>query len=299
MKKFILIIIWTAFHLSIEAENNKVLNYLIPVKTDQLENKITSTFGESRGDHFHNGLDISSANEPVLAMADGKVLYSRYTEDHPFEDELGTGNSVWLDHGSGNFTAYYHLKDGRISKLLKPDGIKAGDKIGITGNSGHSSGAHLHFVVLRKHGLEILDPMKFLSPIPDNSAPEISSLLVHVNGKFTNINDGDNINLSKEFPFTISIVDAGEKKSQRRGITRVQYFLNGEALRSADFSALQYSASEWKNPDGFSFTNLYYKDQYLIGNLNLKSGENTIKVVAWDFRGNVNERSFTFYVSRI
>ncbi|EMO82033.1 peptidase, M23 family [Leptospira kirschneri str. 200801774] len=299
MKKFILIIIWTAFHLSIEAENNKVLNYLIPVKTDQLENKITSTFGESRGDHFHNGLDISSANEPVLAMADGKVLYSRYTEDHPFEDELGTGNSVWLDHGSGNFTAYYHLKDGRISKLLKPDGIKAGNKIGITGNSGHSSGAHLHFVVLRKHGLEILDPMKFLSPIPDSSAPEISSLLVHVNGKFTNINDGDNINLSKEFPFTISIVDAGEKKSQRRGITRVQYFLNGEALRSADFSALQYSASEWKNPDGFSFTNLYYKDQYLIGNLNLKSGENTIKVVAWDFRGNVNERSFTFYVSRI
>ncbi|MFQ3857397.1 M23 family metallopeptidase [Leptospira kirschneri] len=299
MKKFILIIIWTAFHLSIEAENNKVLNYLIPVKTDQLENKITSTFGESRGDHFHNGLDISSANEPVLAMADGKVLYSRYMEDHPFEDELGTGNSVWLDHGSGNFTAYYHLKDGRISKLLKPDGIKAGDKIGITGNSGHSSGAHLHFVVLRKHGLEILDPMKFLSPIPDSSAPEISSLLVHVNGKFTNINDGDNINLSKEFPFTISIVDAGEKKSQRRGITRVQYFLNGEALRSADFSALQYSASEWKNPDGFSFTNLYYKDQYLIGNLNLKSGENTIKVVAWDFRGNVNERSFTFYVSRI
>ncbi|AKH75800.1 M23 family metallopeptidase [Leptospira interrogans] len=299
MKKFLLIIIWTAFHLSMEAENNKVLNYLVPVKTDQLENKITSTFGESRGDHFHNGLDISSANEPVLAMADGKVLYSRYTEDHPFEDELGTGNSVWLDHGSGNFTAYYHLKDGRISKLLKPDGIKAGDKIGITGNSGHSSGAHLHFVVLRKYGLEILDPMKFLSPIPDSSAPEISSLLVHVNGKFTNINDGDNINLSKEFPFTISIIDAGEKKSQRRGITKVQYFLNGETLQSADFSALQYSASEWKNPDGFSFTNLYYKDQYLVGNLNLKSGENTIKVMAWDFRGNVSERSFTFYVSRI
>ncbi|MGE8665258.1 M23 family metallopeptidase [Leptospira interrogans] len=299
MKKFLLIIIWTTFHLSMEAENNKVLNYLVPVKTDQLENKITSTFGESRGDHFHNGLDISSANEPVLAMADGKVLYSRYTEDHPFEDELGTGNSVWLDHGSGNFTAYYHLKDGRISKLLKPDGIKAGDKIGITGNSGHSSGAHLHFVVLRKYGLEILDPMKFLSPIPDSSAPEISSLLVHVNGKFTNINDGDNINLSKEFPFTISIIDAGEKKSQRRGITKVQYFLNGETLQSADFSALQYSASEWKNPDGFSFTNLYYKDQYLVGNLNLKSGENTIKVMAWDFRGNVSERSFTFYVSRI
>ncbi|WP_061247384.1 M23 family metallopeptidase [Leptospira noguchii] len=299
MKRFLLIIVWTAFHLSMKAENNKVLIYLVPVKTDQLENKITSTFGESRGDHFHNGLDISSANEPVLAMADGRVLYSRYAEDHPFEDELGTGNSVWLDHGSGNFTAYYHLKDSRISKLLKPDGIKAGDKIGVTGNSGHSSGAHLHFVVLRKYGLEILDPMKFLSPIPDNSAPEISSLLIHVNGKFTNINDGDNINLSKEFPFTISIVDAGEKKSQRRGITRVQYFLNGEVLRSADFSALQYSNSEWKNPDGFSFTNLYYKDQYLIGNLNLKSGENTIKVVAWDFKGNVNERSFTFYVSRI
>lgn len=227
MKRFLLIIVWTAFHLSMEAENNKVLIYIVPVKTDQLENKITSTFGESRGDHFHNGLDISSANEPVLAMADGKVLYSRYAEDHPFEDELGTGNSVWLDHGSGNFTAYYHLKDSRISKLLKPDGIKTGDKIGVTGNSGHSSGAHLHFVVLRKYGLEILDPMKFLSPIPDNSAPEISSLLVHVNGKFTNINDGDNINLSKEFPFTISIVDAGEKNLREGGLLEFNIFKRG------------------------------------------------------------------------
>ncbi|MDV6236142.1 M23 family metallopeptidase [Leptospira ellisii] len=299
MKRFLFIVLWTAFHLSMEAENNKVINYLVPVKTDQLENKITSTFGESRGDHFHNGMDISSANEPVLAMADAKVLYSRYVEDHPFEDELGTGNSVWLDHGSGNFTAYYHLKDGRISKLLKSDPISAGEKIGVTGNSGHSSGAHLHFVVLRKYGLEILDPMKFLSPIPDSADPEISSLLVHVNGKFTNINDGDNVNLSREFPFTVSIVDAGEKKSQRRGVTKVQYFLNGEALRSADFSALQYSASEWKNPNGLSFADLYYKDQYLVGNLNLKSGENTIKVVAWDFRGNRNERSFAFYVTRL
>lgn len=224
MKKFLFIVAWTAFHLSMEAENNKVINYLVPVKTDQLENKITSTFGESRGDHFHNGMDISSINESVIAMGDGKVLYSRYTEDHPFEDELGTGNSVWLDHGSGNFTAYYHLKDSRISKLLKSDWIKAGDKIGVSGNSGHSSGAHLHFVVLRKYGLEILDPMKFLSPIPDSTPPEISSLLVHVNGKFTNINDGDNINLSREFPFTVSIVDAGEKNPKEEESVRFNIF---------------------------------------------------------------------------
>ncbi|PJZ71578.1 peptidase M23 [Leptospira perolatii] len=288
-----------AFHLSTFAENDKVINFLFPVKTEGIEGKITSVFGESRGDHFHNGMDIASNGEPVLAMSEGRVLYSRFTEDDPFGEEFGTGNSIWLDHGDGTYTAYYHLKDGRGSGLLDERLVGAGEKIANTGNTGHSSGAHLHFVVLKDFGQAILDPMKFLPEIEDPEPPQIGNLLVHVEEKYTQINDGDSINISKAFPITIGIQDAGKKPGQRRGVSQIQVSLNGEIARKASFSQLNYQENEWKNPEGFRFKELYYRNQYYLGDFDFRNGENTIKILAWDFRGNLSEKSFTFYVTRI
>ena len=58
-------------------------NFQWPIKDLDLAPLITSTFGESRKDHFHNGLDISSVLQPVHSLSDGYVLYSRYAEDNP------------------------------------------------------------------------------------------------------------------------------------------------------------------------------------------------------------------------
>ncbi|EQA34786.1 peptidase, M23 family [Leptospira inadai serovar Lyme str. 10] len=295
----ILGLILAAFHLSTFAENDKVINFLLPVKTDGIENKVSSVFGESRGDHFHNGMDISSNGESVLAMGEGKILYTRFGEDDPYGEEFGTGNSVWLDHGNGVYTSYYHLKDGRLTGFLQDRLIGRGEKIGMSGNTGHSSGAHLHFVVLQDFGKTILDPMKFLPPIEDEVPPQIGNLLVHVGDKYTQINDGENINVSRPFPVTVGALDAGKKPGQRRGIAQIQAFLNGEPLKKAGFSSLTYDHGEWKNPEGFRFSDLYFRDQYYLGNLDFRNGENTIKILAWDFRGNLNEKSFTFYVTRI
>ncbi|WP_167880160.1 M23 family metallopeptidase [Leptospira fletcheri] len=292
-------LILAAFHLSTFAENDKVINFLFPVKTEGIENKVSSVFGESRGDHFHNGMDISSNGEPVLAMGEGKILYSRFGEDDPFEDEFGTGNSIWLDHGKGIYTAYYHLKGGRINGFLEDRILGAGEKIGTTGNTGHSSGAHLHFLVLKDYGKIILDPMKFLPQVDDGTSPQIGNLLVHVGEKFTQINDGENINISQSFPVTVGIQDSGMKPGQRRGVAQIQTFLNGEPLKKAGFSLLNYDLGEWRNPEGFRFSELYYRDQYLLGNLDFRNGENTVRVLAWDFKGNLSEKSFTFYVTRI
>ncbi|HNJ33637.1 MAG TPA: hypothetical protein PK881_05295, partial [Leptospiraceae bacterium] len=58
---------------------------------------LTSTFGESRGDHFHNGVDISSLGEPVHPVAPGKILFARGIEDDPFSPLIGPGNFVIVD----------------------------------------------------------------------------------------------------------------------------------------------------------------------------------------------------------
>ena len=60
---------------------------------------ITSTFGESRDDHFHAGLDIASRDEAVQSMADGRILYSRQESDNPFRPLPGPGNLMIVDHG--------------------------------------------------------------------------------------------------------------------------------------------------------------------------------------------------------
>ena len=68
------------------------------------------------------------------------------------------GNAVILDHGRGIFTGYWHLSEFRV----KPGQIvKRGDILGLVGNTGLSTGAHLHWE-MRIDGVAV-DPLQFLT----------------------------------------------------------------------------------------------------------------------------------------
>ncbi|TGL56882.1 M23 family metallopeptidase [Leptospira jelokensis] len=273
--------------------------FVWPIQGLELSGLITSTFGESRKDHFHNGLDISSVLQPVRSMGDGFILYSRYAEDNPFEDERGSGNIVWVAHKNGYVSGYYHLGGTRNELVKNQTQVKAGDSLGISGNTGHSTGGHLHFVLGKDYGKTLLDPLSYLPPVEDTMPPQIANLFIHVGENYTNLNDGDNINVSKAFPLTVSIIDGGIKNSQRRGIRDVKYLFNGEVYKKANFESLQFDGSKWKTKDGLSFDDLFFKDRYLVGVLNLKAGENTIKVQTKDFFGHESERNFSINITRI
>ncbi len=275
------------------------LNFEWPVPISGLSELITSTFGESRMDHYHNGLDISSVNQPISALEAGQILYSHYKEDNPFEDERGSGNIVWLSHSGGYISGYYHLAGSRHENIRKKTDLEKGETLGYSGNTGHSTGGHLHFVLGKDFGKTLLDPMAYLPPIEDNMPPQIASLLIHVGDSKTNINDGDAINVSTTFPLTVSIIDAGVKKSQRRGVQSVKFTFNGENIKEASFSSLRFENGKWLTTNGLTFEDLFFKDRYLVGNLNLRAGENQIKVTASDFKGLKAERSFGFTVQRL
>lgn len=275
------------------------LNFEWPVPVSGLSELITSTFGESRMDHYHNGLDISSVNQPITALESGQILYSHYREDNPFEDERGSGNIVWISHSGGYISGYYHLAGSRHENIKKKTDLAKGETLGYSGNTGHSTGGHLHFVLGKDFGKTLLDPMAFLPPIEDTMSPQIASLLIHVGDAKTNINDGDAINVSQPFPLTVSIIDGGVKKSQRRGIQSVKFMFNGELIKEASFSSLRFENGKWLTTNGLTFEDLFFKDRYLVGNLNLRAGENQIKVYASDFKGLKTERSFGFTVQRL
>jgi murein DD-endopeptidase MepM/ murein hydrolase activator NlpD len=110
--------------------NINVGGFVIP-----FEGRITSKFGPRRG-RFHYGTDIKlQTGDTVRAAFDGKVRVQRY-------ERRGYGYFLVLRHSNGLETVYGHLS----KFLVEPDRIvKAGEPIGLGGNTGRSFGSHLHF----------------------------------------------------------------------------------------------------------------------------------------------------------
>jgi murein DD-endopeptidase MepM/ murein hydrolase activator NlpD len=99
---------------------------------------------------FHTGIDIGAARgTPVGAAMEGRVIYTGYNTI--------TGNHVIVSHHSGYATLYAHLD--RID-VLPGQWVSVGTRIGAVGNTGYSTGCHLHFTVL-KNGRTI-NPMQVL-----------------------------------------------------------------------------------------------------------------------------------------
>lgn len=270
-----------------------------PIYADNIKIRLTSLFGESRSDHFHNGIDISSDNEPVRSIGDGVLLYSRYASDDPFANEWGSGNCVWIAHPEGFISGYLHLKEGREQGILTKEEIYKGEVIGKSGNTGHSSGSHLHFILSKENGTKIINPLPYFSQVEDTKPPQIGQLIIHVDDKFTYVNDKDNINISRSFPVSITIFDGVEKVGLKRGIQKAIYKLNGTKIKQANFNQISLKGNKWVNEDGYSFDELYYKESYFIGELNFVSGENVLEIEATDFHGNTTKKIFALNVNRI
>ncbi len=98
---------------------------------------VTSRFGWRRGRN-HNGTDIDLVTGDTVRSAwSGKVRYAKYNKS-------GFGNLVVVRHHNGLETFYAHLD----KHLVVPNQeVKAGEPLGLGGNTGHSSGSHLHFEV--------------------------------------------------------------------------------------------------------------------------------------------------------
>ena len=114
---------------------------------------ISSTFGVrvdpiTRQYHHHAGLDfVGASNEKIISPSSGKVILAGKFSDY--------GNAVVIDHGYGITTRYGHLS---TIKVKQGDFVEQGQVIANQGNTGRSTGAHLHYeVMVNGH---FVDPMR-------------------------------------------------------------------------------------------------------------------------------------------
>ncbi len=100
---------------------------------------------------FHTGIDIAvSMGSPVYATEDGVVVFSGYSE--------GYGKLVIIQHRRNKSSYYAHNLE---LKVKRGDTVKRGKIIALSGNSGLSTGPHLHFEI--RHNNKSEDPMKYLN----------------------------------------------------------------------------------------------------------------------------------------
>jgi murein DD-endopeptidase MepM/ murein hydrolase activator NlpD len=117
-----------------------------------IKGRLTSRFGYRRDPFtgrrsFHRGIDIANrVGAPVYAAQSGKIVYTG--------PRFGYGNVVIIEHRFGYKTLYGHLD--RIESK-RGQSVKSGQLIGRVGNSGRSTGPHVHFEIWHKN--RVIDPL--------------------------------------------------------------------------------------------------------------------------------------------
>lgn len=248
--------------------------------------QLSGSFGELRSNHFHTGIDFRTQQKeglPIYACAEGYVSRIKVST-------TGNGKTIYIDHPNGYTTVYAHLQkfDAAIASYVKQAQYQAqlfevelfpkpnelpvsqGQQIAFSGNSGSSSGPHLHFEIRETISELSVNPLFFGFDkfIADTKRPVISSILVHplnemacVNGtrEALNVNltlqengnyIADPIKAKGKIGFSISVTDAFDFAYGKNGPYSIESCLNG--TRNFIFTA-----------DKFSFDEVRYINAYI------------------------------------
>lgn len=129
---------------------------------------ITSRYG-IRGGAMHAGIDIAYYCQlDIFAAWEGKVIIAAKGYNN------GAGNYIQIKHRNGYTTRYLHL----LEIYVKPNQrVAKGQKIGKEGNTGYSSGCHLHFEIWNTKGQKI-DPEPFLKNATLNKEENNNILII-------------------------------------------------------------------------------------------------------------------------
>lgn len=249
---------------------------MYPIKANKLS--VTSKFGPrtytyqgKKVSDYHKGIDLianpNNRNEEILAFADGVVTGVQKTGA-----QYGTGCYVRIKHSNGYYTLYYHLKSGSIV-VNKGDSVKAGQKLGIIGTTGQSTGVHLHFQIDKGGSSSAINPYDYLfngKPFISNSTSAESSS--NSNDEVYVVVKGDTLSgIASRYGTTY------QKLAEYNGISNPNLIIVGQKIRipksnSSASTTIKYTIKKGDTLSGIAskygmnWKDLYNKNKSVIGN---------------------------------
>ena len=238
---------------------------------------ISGTFGELRANHFHAGLDIKTNGKEGYQVKSFNVGYV----DRIRISTSGYGKALYIKHPNGLTSVYAHLSkfSSKIESFVKSNQyekevfeiqlfpkdneikVKAGEIIGFSGNTGGSSGPHLHFEVRDSKNQKTINPLNYLNNIKDDRNPSIRSMYVFKKNdeypekiskyEIKKINDSiyrsDNVITSGEISFGLNMFDRQSFSYNRNGIYKASIYQNDSLKFQYTFDELDFEDSKFIN----------------------------------------------------
>lgn len=242
---------------------------------------LAGTFGELRSNHFHAGIDIKTQQRqglPIYAIGDGSV--TRIKISH-----WGYGKAIYVAHPNGYTSVYAHLQkfspslEEYIKKIqyqkrsyeveVFPDygelKVTKGEVIAYSGNTGGSSGPHLHFEIRSSISEKPTNPLLYGYEVRDATNPTVLKLYGFPLSKDAQINQSQDkiqINFSKQKDGTLladKVRAAGtigfgfighdrqDMAANKNGVYSVQQLVNGKIYSDYSFEKFSFSETRYIN----------------------------------------------------
>lgn len=257
------------------AQNNS-LGFSYPLDRELV---VTGNYGEIRPNHFHAGLDFSTnptINLPIKSVADGYVSRIKISSG-------GYGRALYITHPNGYVTVYAHQKmyaqkidsyikqkqieqkKNELDVSLSPNElvVKKGEVVGYTGNSGSSTGPHLHFEIRAEKSEIPMNPF-LVYDIKDNVKPELTHLVIYNTADTNNIKrittlpitpSGDKMTLPKytqvlsenTFAFGFSGFDRANGSGNKNNIYEAKILLDDKLVYHHQLNNISFDNARYVN----------------------------------------------------
>lgn len=247
--------------------------------------RLSGNFGELRSGHFHSGIDIKTGGvtgKKIYAIEDGYVSRIKVSSG-------GYGKTLYIDHPNGYTSVYAHLDDfkGKIADFVKayqyknksfeieyfPEKnefpVRRGETIAFSGNSGSSSGPHLHFELRKTRGQKPVNPLMYNFEIEDNISPVIKSLFIYPihdeyihnhqmkksyrihkeKGKKSvySLKENDTIVVNGIVGFGLETYDLLNKSHNKCGVYSVELLIDSATIYKSNFSEFSFYETRYIN----------------------------------------------------
>jgi len=280
VKKF-RIFLWLAFLSGWSSAGLRAQEPPLPmVPPLDLPPALSATFGELRPSHFHSGIDLKTGGRTghkVRSIARGYVYRIKVQRG-------GYGKAVYIKHPGGLISVYAHLEKlaGPLQAYLKRQQyqkqsffldiypprdslpVEGGQVIGYSGNTGSSSGPHLHFEIREGEGHPV-NPMRYGFTATDTIAPVLRGLFAYATDDTSAVNGGrgripllfkktgprqyraDPVEGYGGVSFGIDAYDQANNTWNKNGIYRTEVWVNGLKIYETVMDKISFATTRHIN----------------------------------------------------